>query len=255
MGPALPSDFLRLPFAHRGLHGGGAVENSPAAFRAAAEAGYAIECDVQITRDGRAVVFHDYTLERLTSEAGPVRDRTADELGDLALRGGPDRIPTLEAVLELVGGRVPLLIEIKDQDGAMGPNVGPLELAVAQALAGYRGPHAAMSFNPHSAIALRTLLPDVPRGLVTSAYREEDWPELPAHVRDRLREIPDFDAAGAAFVSHEAKDLDRPRLGELRAAGAAILCWTIRSPEAEARARTRADNVTFEGYRPPHPGR
>ncbi|MBC7155779.1 MAG: phosphodiesterase, partial [Rhodobacteraceae bacterium] len=77
---------------------------------------------------------------------------------------------------------------------------------------------------------------------------------LPAATRDRLRAIPDYDPSSACFISHQADDLARPRVADLRAAGAAILCWTIRSPEAEARARTLADNITFEGYLPPCPG-
>ncbi len=81
-------------------------------------------------------------------------------------------------MLELVAGQVPLLIEIKDQDGNMGPNVGPLEQAVVDALQGYDGPVAVMSFNPNSVAAIASLSPDTPRGIVTSAYRTEDWPLL-----------------------------------------------------------------------------
>lgn len=143
---------------------------------------------------------------------------------------------------------MPLLVEVKDQDGMLGPRVGALEEAAARALHGYDGPVALMSFNPHSVIALRDLAPGVPRGLVTSSYDPADWAPLPASVCDRLRGIPDYDAAGASFVSHEAGDLGRPRVAELKAAGARVLCWTIRSAAAEAEARRVADGVTFEGY-------
>ena len=94
----------------------------------------------------------------------------------------------------------------------------------------------------------QALAPDVPRGLTTSAYRAEDWKLLPARTRDRLRDIPDYDSVNACFISHEADDLPRPRVADLKQRGAAILCWTIRSPEAEAEARKIAQNVTFEGY-------
>ena len=143
---------------------------------------------------------------------------------------------------------MPLLIEIKDQDGALGPDVGPLEEAVARAIAGYDGPVAVMSFNPHSVAAMARLAPDVPRGLTTCGLRPKGLAAPAAGGRDRLREIPDYDRDGASFISHEAADLDRPRVAELKDAGAAILCWTIRSPEAEAAARRIADNITFEGY-------
>ncbi len=247
----LPETFLRRPLAHRGYHDrtAGRIENSPAAFRAAIEAGYAIECDVQPALDGTPMVFHDYDLRRLTGQPGRIASRTPQDLARVTLTGGTDSVPTLASVLDLVAGRVPLLIEIKDQDGAMGPGVGALEQAVAAVLRGYNGPVALMSFNPCSVAALAEVAPDCPRGLTTSSYRAEDWPLLPAATRDRLREIPDYDAVGASFISHEAADLDRPRVADLKARGSAILTWTIRSPEAEAAARRIAENVTFEGYR------
>lgn len=247
---SLPDAFLRAPIAHRGYHDrdAGRIENSPAAFRAAIEAGYGIECDIQPASDGTPMVFHDYDLRRLTGQPGRIAARMPEELSRLTLTGGGDTIPTLAEVLALVAGRVPLLIEIKDQDGAMGPSVGALERRVADVLKGYDGPVALMSFNPHSVAALSEAAPERSRGITTSAYKPEDWPLIPAPVRDRLRAIPDYDATGASFISHEAADLDRPRVAELKTAGAAILTWTIRSPEADADARRIAANVTFEGY-------
>ncbi|MFN3577466.1 MAG: glycerophosphodiester phosphodiesterase family protein [Tabrizicola sp.] len=246
----LPEAFLRLPVAHRALHdrAAGRIENSPAAIRAAVEAGYAIEIDLQLSADGVPMVFHDEDLDRLTDETGPLHARTAAELGRIRLTGGEDRIPTLAEALDLIAGRVPLLIEIKDQSLTMGPTDGRLEAATAAALKGYRGEVALMSFNPASVAHLARLAPDLPRGLTTSAYDPEDWAPLPPATCDRLRGIPDYDATGSSFISHEARDLARPRVGELKAQGAAILCWTIRSPEEEAQARLHADNVTFEGY-------
>lgn len=246
----LPETFLKAPIAHRGFHdrSRGRPENSLAAFRAAIAAGYGIECDIQPSADGVPMVFHDYDLKRLTGTPGRIRGRTAAELGAMTLTGGEKGIPTLAEMLDQVAGRVPVLIEIKDQDGAMGTDVGPLEEAVAAALTDYEGPVAVMSFNPNSMAAFGTAAPGVPRGLVTSAYGAEDWPLLPRAVRDRLREIPDYDRVGASFISHEAADLSRPRVAALKALGAGLLCWTIRSAEAESEARRIADNVTFEGY-------
>lgn len=247
---ALPAAFLHRPIAHRAYHNRaeGRPENSRAAVRAAVAAGYGIEIDLQPSADGVPMVFHDYDLRRLTGVAGRFRGMTAAALGATPLLGGTEGIPTLAEVLEIVAGKVPLLIELKDQDGAMGADVGPLEAATAQVLAGYAGPVAVMSFNPHAVAAFHAALPQVPVGLTTSAYLAADWPLLPAAVRDHLRAIPDYDRVGASFVSHEAADLAAPRLAALRAQGAAVLCWTIRSPEAEAEARKRAQNITFEGY-------
>lgn len=246
----LPRAFLDRPIAHRALHdrAQGRIENSPAAIRAAIAAGYGIEIDVQRSADGEAMVFHDYDLQRLTGAKGAIQQTSAEALRDLTLTGGSDRIPTLSEVLALVDGAVPLLIELKDQDGAMGTRVGPLERAVAKALQRYEGPVALMSFNPHTVAALAELAPHLPRGLTTCGYRPEDWPTLPAATRDTLRAIPDADRTGAAFISHQHRDLASPRVAELRAQGLAVLCWTIRSPEEEAAARRGAQNITFEGY-------
>lgn len=247
---ALPEVFLRLPFAHRALHdvAAGRPENSRAAIRSAIEAGYGIECDLQPSSDGRAMVFHDYDLGRLTAERGPIRQRSAADLARIGLKGGDEGIPTLAEVLALVAGRVPLLIELKDQHGQMGVTDGVLEAATAEALGRYGGPVALMSFNPEMVVRMAALAPDLPRGIVTCAYEPDDWPLLRTETRARLRDIPDYDPAGACFVSHDARDLDNPRLAELRAEGAAILCWTVRGREMEARARKVADNITFEGY-------
>ncbi|HSF64586.1 MAG TPA: glycerophosphodiester phosphodiesterase family protein [Paracoccaceae bacterium] len=250
MRPTLPPAFLRAPIAHRALHDRAArrPENSRAAVRAAVSAGYGIEIDLQLSRDGQAMVFHDEDLARLTGQPGALADRTAAELSAIPLLDADDGIPTLPEVLALVAGRVPLLIEIKDQTLTMAPTDGRLEQATARALAGYGGPVAVMSFNPHAIATMARLAPDVPRGLTTSAYDPEDWAPLPPATCARLRDIPDYDATGAAFISHEWRDLPRPRVAQLRDQGAAVLCWTIRSPQDEATARRIALNVTFEGY-------
>lgn len=132
----------------------------------------------------------------------------------------------------------------------MGPNVGRLEAAVAAHVADYKGPVAVMSFNPHSVACLRDLLPNTPRGMVTSAYDPDNWP-LSQPICDRLREIPDYDRCEASFVSHEVADLSRPRVTELKAQGANILCWTVTSPKMETEARRIAENITFEQYLAP----
>jgi glycerophosphoryl diester phosphodiesterase len=247
----LPQSFLRLPITHRALHDrtAGRIENSPAAIKAAIKAGYGIEIDLQLSKDGVAMVFHDETLDRLTNESGPVNARTARELGQIALKGTTDTIPTLVEVLALINGKVPLLIEIKDQSLVMGPTDGRLEAATATALQGYQGDVALMSFNPAAVAHMARLAPHLPRGITTSAYDPDDWSPMPAKMCAHFRAIPDYDATGSSFISHEAADLARDRVAELKAQGARVLCWTIRSPEAEALARKVADNVTFEGYR------
>lgn len=255
MTPSLPRVFMDAPIAHRALHDirQNRPENSRAAIRAAISAGYGIEIDLQLTSDGHAMVFHDYDLTRLTGRPGAIQQITRAEAADLPLLHGDEGIPSLEEVLQLVAGRVPLLIEFKDQHGAMGPVDGRLEKDAVAQLKSYDGPVALMSFNPNSVAELARLAPEIPRGLTTCSYKPE-VEHLPAEVCDHLRGIPDFDRVGASFISHEVQDLSRPRVAELKAQGVPILCWTVRSAEQEAEARKVADNVTFESYLAAIPG-
>ena len=246
---SLPDSFFATPFAHRALHDAAVAENSRAAVQAAIAAGYGIEVDIQPSRDGIPMVFHDYDLKRLTGVAGPIAQKTATELGVIDLLGGGGTIPTLVEVLRIVAGQVPVLIEIKDQDGALGPNIGPLEKAACNMLSGYTGDVALMSFNPHSVAACQSYAPGIPRGITTCPFPAQDWPTVPKAVRDHQATIPEFDRVGACFISHQQDDLGSPHVAALKSRGVPIFCWTIRSPEMEAQARKIADNITFEGYR------
>jgi glycerophosphoryl diester phosphodiesterase len=250
MHAPLPPAFRHLPFAHRGLHdhSQGVIENSLSAFRAAVAAGYGIELDVQRSADDVPIVFHDDDMDRLTDASGAFRDYKAADLGHMQLRGSTDTIPTLKEVLAMVAGRVPLLIEIKENWNTMKDTDGILEQSVAAALAGYAGLVAVMAFNPHCIAHMARFAPDLPRGLTTEAYDPAQNAPIPAEVCARLREIPDYDRTGSSFISHQVSDLARPRVVELKRLGAAILCWTVRSPEQEAEARKIAHNITFEGY-------
>ena len=247
--------FATIPMAHRGLHdiASGRPENSLAAARAAMDAGYGIEIDVQLSADGVAMVFHDYQLDRLTGANGFVRQKNAHELGQLKLRGGTEPIPTLVELFDMVRGRCPVLVEIKDQDGAMGEKVGPLKKALAPALNRCDGPVAVMSFNPHAVLAMSKFAPQVARGLTTCHFSQEDWQHIPKQRREYLRAIPDYEQTGATFISHEITDLGNPRIPELKAKGAIVNCWTVGSKEIETKAREVADNITFEGYLPTIP--
>ena len=247
---SLPSRFLTSPIAHRGLHdaASGRVENSPSAITAAINSGYGIEIDVQLSKDGAAIVFHDYHLDRLTAHSGTVAEKSEHELSQATLAGSQDTIPTLNQMLALIAGQVPLLIEIKDQDGDLGNNVGELEAAVADALQSYKGHIAVMSFNPNAVAVFAKLQPQTPVGLVTDSFSAQEWPTLSASMRTHLAEISDFDRTGACFISHNEAKLHHLAVIRLKTRGVPILCWTVRSPDAEATARKIANNITFEGY-------
>ncbi len=246
----LHPDFLTIPLAHRALHDktAGLPENTLGAARAAVERGYGIEVDVQGAADGTPMVFHDFELQRLTEDEGAVKDRSVSELAALKVLGSDEKIPRLAQLLDLVAGQVPLLIEVKDQSRVMGPVDGRVEAGIAALLARYSGPVAVMSFNPHSVQTFGEHAPKVTRGLVTGSYDEDGWKPLGPARLNHLREVRDFDTVGAAFISHDRKDLDDPAVAMLKDRGVPVLCWTVRSVEQEAAARRVADNITFEGY-------
>ena len=253
MKPVISSEFFAAPIAHRALHDktDGRTENSTSAILAGVKAGFAIEIDIQCTRDGQAVVFHDYVLDRMTSETGLLKDRNLKDLCKIERAGGGGAIASLRSVLDLVAGQVPVLVEIKDQSGGMNEDIGLLEQAVAKDLHGYRGPVAVMSFNPYSVAEFAKLAPQVARGLTTRTWAPPAKYGLPEEHCQRLTEMPDLERIGASFISHDVNDLENPRVAEAKQRGLAIFCWTVKSPQQEEFARAIADNVTFEGYLPP----
>ncbi|MGG7565919.1 glycerophosphodiester phosphodiesterase family protein [Rhodovulum sp. DZ06] len=245
-------DFTLLPIAHRGLHDlqAGVVENSLSAIDAAAANGYAVEIDVQLSADGEAMVFHDDVLDRLTDRTGPVGALTRAQLQHVELRGGGgDRIPSLAQALRVLAGRTPIVVEIKRQPGPS----GPLEEAVARALARYSGPAAVMSFDPRPIAWFRDNAPEVRRGLVSCSFAEVDDAAdvLDERQRQALADLELFDELEADFVSYGVRDLPRPAVAALRARGAPVLCWTVRNEADAAEALRHADAITFEGFRPP----
>jgi len=227
---SLPVAFMGRPIAHRGLwRTGGPPENSLAAFEAACAKGYGIELDVRLSADGEAMVFHDDVLDRLTASAGLVEEQTADELCALRLLGSNQAIPTLEEALVLIGGRAPVLVELKTPPG----QEGLLERQVADLLAAYEGPAAVLSFNADALAWLAAHAPSIARGLNVSTVEDIGWAER----------------AAADFISVQLDIADQLGVQMWRRMGEA-LAWTCRSPADLARALPMVENVMFEGFDP-----
>jgi glycerophosphoryl diester phosphodiesterase len=238
--PAKRVEFLaRQPFAHRGLHGGGIIENGRAAFSGAIALGHGIELDVQAARDGEAFVFHDATLERLTDVAGDFADRSGADLDCIRLKGTNETIPRLPEILTLVGGRAPILIEVK----APGLLVGVLCLSVRRALEGYRGDVAIMSFNPAVCRWFRHHAPRYVRGLVVTEQGEGRWFDA---IRGRAKRHFSLWQAQPDFLAYDIRDLPSAFAGQQRARGLKILTWTVRTAEQEQVAFAHADEVIYE---------
>jgi glycerophosphoryl diester phosphodiesterase len=228
-----------VAYAHRGLHSTGVPENSLSAFRAAIEKGMGIECDVQRSLDGQAMVFHDFELERLTGESGPLGERNAADLGKIELTGSKDRIPDLKRVLAELAGRVPILIEIKSS-GTSFKHAGALCQAVRRTLEGYPGPHAVMSFDPRVVRWFADRSPLTVRGLVVT---EENAKALRGMVRRRLS----LWAARPDFLAYDIRDLPSRFAAGQRKRGLPVLTWTVRSEEHRERAAAHADAPIAEG--------
>lgn len=238
--------YMNVRFAHRGLHGEGIAENSLSAFRAARDAGFGIELDVRLSADGELVVFHDSTLNRVCGVEGKVIDRTAKELAEIKLSGTDDGIPTFKEVLDLISGAVPLLIEIKME----GDERGVAE-KLAEVIEGYRGDYIIESFNPLALRTVKRLMPDVPRGILSSEFTKTDKFRgkplyfLLEHLCLNFLMRPDF-------IAYEKGGHTAPVLRYIRKTfGTPLFAWTVKSEEEEEKALSDGfDTVIFEQYNP-----
>lgn len=224
-------------YAHRGLHGGDVAENAPRAFAAAVEAGLGIECDVRRSGDGRAIVFHDAALDRLTGNKGLLDRLNVGEITQIRLTVGGEAIPTLRDMLDQVAGKVPILLELKiDPDHT----VTVLCRAVRRELEGYGGKVAVMSFDPRIGAWFARKAPHILRGLVVT---EQDRRTLSAHVH-RHRALWQ---AKAQFLAYDIRDLPSRFAKGQRARGLPLLSWTVASPALRKRAAEYADAPIAEG--------
>lgn len=232
-------DWIKdVPVAHRGYHDMNREiwENTLSAFSRAIEAGFAIECDIQLSSDSVPMVFHDHDLQRLCNMNGEVRERTAGELRMLSIGGTADKIPTLRQMLDLVKGRVPLVIELKGLDAEQ--DDGFVE-AVLEVLEGYEGKVALMSFDYHLLRALKVAECPWPVGLTAEGVKPENFA---AH-----REAMDL---GLDFTSYCVAHLPNDFVADLREKGAPVITWTVRDEIMRAQTYRYADQMTFEGFDP-----
>ncbi len=236
--------FVR--FAHRGLHRDGSPENSLSAFEKAKEAGFGIELDVRLSKDGELVVFHDPTLTRMCGIEGKVIDYTTKELSKMSLCGTEEGIPSFRQVLELIDGAVPLLIEIKmDND-----EKGVAERLLIE-LEGYSGDYIVESFNPLALRTVRRSRPSILLGILScdymavAKYRGKLLYRLLQDLRLNFLFRPDF-------IAYDKNGHSNSSLRYLRRTfGTPLFAWTVRSQEEEKDAiRNGFDSVIFEDYIP-----
>jgi glycerophosphoryl diester phosphodiesterase len=231
-------DWMRSrPIAHRGLHDAAnkTFENTLSAARRAVERRFHIEVDLHPSSDGVPMVFHDFDLKRLIGEEGALRDRTAAQLGKLAIGGSDDHMPTLRQLLDLVAGRVGLVLELK---GIASRDDG-FVAAVASELKRYDGPVAIMSFDHWLLTDARRDAPGLALGLTAEGddeIYEDHW---------RIAREANVD-----FVSYGIRDLPCRFVREFRESGKPVITWTVRSPDDAKKSALYADQITFESFDP-----
>jgi glycerophosphoryl diester phosphodiesterase len=237
--------LIARPVAHRGLHDQKSViENTPSAFAAAIAGRYGIECDLQISADGEAMVYHDDALGRLTEGRARLDATTVAELKRVAFKATGDRMITLGDLCDLVAGRAALVIELKSRFG------GDRRLVsrVASVLSGYRGPAAVMSFDPAQIADLRAIAPRLPRGMVAE---KQGWDEFAAAPKRAMITFAQVLSARPQFIAYAVQDL--PALLPTVARSTfrlPLLAWTVRSADDCRKAARYADQMIFEGFRP-----
>lgn len=238
--------FTGVYYAHRGLHdnASGVPENSMAAFAKAVKAGYGIEMDVQLSKDRIPVVFHDFTLKRVCGREGKVCDYTYQELKEFRLYGSGETIPRFEDVLKAVGGRVPLIVELKVEWTDI--SVCPLADAL---LENYKGLYCIESFNPLAVLWYRRHRKDVVRGQLSDGFLKSG--EFKGALYFFLQNLllnwvtkPDFVAYNHKYADVAARKLCRSLYKNMAAA------WTIKNQDELEKARDKFDIFIFDSFIP-----
>lgn len=249
-----PEWIIGVPFTHRGLFSTveHTPENSMKAFSAAVAEGFGIELDVKLSADGEVMVFHDDTLERLCDQQGRLGRTSYADLQKFRLQGTSERIPRLTDVLDLVDGRVPLLIELKSFDDEWGfPSDFALEDSVIALVRNYPGPLALQSFNPRTVAYLAQKAAAWPLGLIACDYRRHagDLAFIPKWRRFLYSQCGHAWFLQPDYLVYDFKDLP---LWGLRLARRRfpLLVWGINSIESMENSRRVADNIIFENIAP-----
>lgn len=232
--------LIARPFAHRGLHRDGVVENSIAAFEAAIGAGQGFELDVQETADGQALVFHDYALERLTGQKGSVRERVMADLSSFTLAGTDQPLVSLPQLIQQLGTERSILVEIKSRNRSVWRLCG----AVLDAIQGREAQIAVMSFNPEVGRWFAHHAPEVLRGLVVT--EEDDGNGLWGRIKGGSARVIALARARPDFLAYDIRSLPSPLPERLRVAGMPVLTWTVRTREDLAKAKACTDQIIHE---------
>jgi len=240
--------LVQNPIAHRGLHNekAGLVENCEASFSAAIIQGFSIETDLQLTKDGQALVFHDDDVNRVLNGQGKVKDLSLRELKSMTYKQGRDRVQTLDELLEQVAGRTTLVIEIK----SLWDDDFTLTDRAVKILSQYNGPFALMSFDPDLIARVAATADQMVRGITADRVIDPYYDPLPVARRVAMREMLHLPESRPHFVSFDFHQLPFAPITEIQAAGHPIITWTIENEADATQARRYSDQITFQNFIP-----
>lgn len=234
--------IVKTPIAHRGLFGEKVPENSLLAFKQAVKNKLPIELDVTALADGTPVIFHDEKLARMTGRDGFISSLSLSDIADFRLQGTKEKIPTLAEALEVIDGKVPVLIEIKNSG-----KVGPLEKAVWKELIKYDGDYAVESFNPYTLEWFKNNAPKVKRGQLACFFRNNEITGVKRYALKRM--LLNKKISEPNFIVYDGADMPNKYLKKYYGV-LPVLAYTIRSEGEEIRLKGFCDNFLFDNYTP-----
>lgn len=234
--------LVQQPIAHRGLFTDKIPENSLSAFKNAIKSKLPIELDVTILTDGTVVVFHDEKLARLTGKDGFISNCSYADIAKLTLSGTKEKIPTLKEALEVIDGKVPILIEIKNFG-----KVGTIEKAVWKALQGYRGEYAIQSFNPYTLEWFKKNAPKIKRGQLSCFFKNKEITGVKRFSLKRM--LLNKKISEPNFINYAAEDMPNKYVKKYYGK-IPVLAYTIESEADESRLENYVDNIVFDKYTP-----
>ena len=236
--------LCNTPIAHRGLHGDTIPENSLAAFDNAAKNGFAIELDVRLIDDGTVIVFHDNKLARMTGEDRYASTLTLDDLDKITLKNSDQKIPTFKQVLDLVDGRVPILIELKNEG-----KPGPLESRVIELLRAYKGEYAVEAFNPFAIEYFKNHAPEIKRGILSDFFGTQQIASF--FRRFALKRMYLNGIAKPDFIAYQHEHIPNKYITKyLKKHPITVIAWTVQNQAEADKVLQHCDNVIFEGFIP-----
>lgn len=234
--------LIKAPLSHRGMFNKTYPENTLGAFKNTVKHGYGCELDVQMTTDGKLVVFHDYDMTRLTGVGGDIRTKSYEEIKNLKIQNTEYGIPTFEEVLKVVDGKIPLLVEVKHHK-----HIGEMEKKIRDTLRNYRGEYAIESFNPKIIRWFYKNAPEMVRGQLSCTFKDDDVNPI---LKKLLRALLFIKYNHSQFLAYDVDDIVQNKKVLKIKKYMPVIMWTVKNKNQINELKPYFDNYIFEGFNP-----